>query len=74
MSSDPTEKFDNLINELMQDPDIVWGYEDIGKLIGLDNRQIYYLVSKNKLACVRKFGGRPFVSRRELFRELLSGK
>lgn len=44
---------------------LVWGASDIGKVIGLTNRQTFYLLERDALPA-RKVGGRWCADRREL--------
>ncbi len=46
--------------------DLIWGVEDIGKLIGRNYQQTYHMISTGKLPMVRQIGERYVVSRAKL--------
>ncbi|AWC25485.1 hypothetical protein CO731_04982 [Aminobacter sp. MSH1] len=46
--------------------DLIWGIEDIGKLIGRNYQQTYHMVATGKLPMVRQIGERYVVSRAKL--------
>lgn len=49
-----------------EDLDLIWGIEDIGKLIGRNYAQTYHLVTTGKLPMVRQIGERYVASRRKI--------
>ena len=46
--------------------DLIWGVEDIGKLIGRNYQQTYHMVASGKLPMVKKIGERYVASRSKL--------
>lgn len=46
--------------------DLIWGVEDIGKLIGRNYQQTYHLIATGKLPMVKQIGERYVVSRAKL--------
>jgi len=46
--------------------DLIWGIEDIGKLIGRNYQQTYHMVRAGKLPMVRQIGERYVASRSKL--------
>jgi len=46
--------------------DLIWGVEDIGKLIGRSYQQTYHMIVSGRLPMVRQIGERYVVSRRKL--------
>lgn len=46
--------------------DLVWGIEEIGKLIGRSYQQTYHMVKSGHLPMVKQFGERYVVSRKKL--------
>ena len=39
-------------------PRIVWGAAEIGKTVGLTEKQVYYIAEKGMLKSIRRLGGR----------------
>jgi hypothetical protein len=48
--------------------DLIWGIEDIGKLIGRNYQQTYHMVKTGKLPMVRQIGERYVASRSKLIK------
>lgn len=46
--------------------DLVWGVEDIGKLIGRSYQQTYHMIRSGKLPMVKQVGERYVASRQKL--------
>lgn len=46
--------------------DLIWGAKDIGKAIGLSERQAFNLLANDLLPPVKQIGARYVVSRRKL--------
>jgi hypothetical protein len=46
--------------------DLVWGVEDIGKLIGRSYQQTYHMIRSGKLPMVKQVGERYVASRAKL--------
>lgn len=46
--------------------DLIWGVEEIGKLIGRNYQQTHYMIASGKLPCVKQIGERYVVSRAKL--------
>ncbi|MBZ9678231.1 hypothetical protein [Mesorhizobium sp. ES1-1] len=46
--------------------DLIWGIEDIGKLIGRSYQQTYHMVRTGKLPMVKRMGDRYVASRARL--------
>lgn len=46
--------------------DLIWGVEDIGKLIGRNYQQTYHMIATGKLPMVKQVGERYVVSRAKL--------
>jgi hypothetical protein len=46
--------------------DLVWGVEEIGKLIGRTYQQTHHMIRTGHLPIVKQVGGRYFVSRKKL--------
>lgn len=46
--------------------DLVWGVEEIGRLIGRNYQQTYHLIRSGKLPMVKQIGERYVASRRKL--------
>jgi hypothetical protein len=46
--------------------DLIWGIEDIGKLIGRNYQQTYHMVRAGKLPMVKQVGERYVASRSKL--------
>jgi len=46
--------------------DLIWGIEEIGKLIGRTYQQTYYMVATGKLPMVKRVGERYVASRQKL--------
>ena len=46
--------------------DLVWGVEDIGKLIGRNYQATYHMIRSGKLPMVKQVGERYVASRRKL--------
>ena len=46
--------------------DLIWGVEDIGKLIGRNYQQTYHMISTGKLPMVKRVGERYVASRQKL--------
>jgi predicted DNA-binding transcriptional regulator AlpA len=46
--------------------DLIWGVEDIGKLIGRNYQQTYHMIATGKLPMVKKIGERYVASRSKL--------
>lgn len=46
--------------------DLVWGVEDIGRLIGRNYRQTYHMIKTGKLPMVKQLGERYVASRSKL--------
>lgn len=46
--------------------DLIWGVEEIAKLIGRTRRQTYHLISSGNLPAVKQVGGRYVASRSKL--------
>ncbi|WP_378944426.1 hypothetical protein [Mesorhizobium sp. ANAO-SY3R2] len=46
--------------------DLIWGVEDIGKLIGRNYQQTYHMITSGKLPMVKQVGERYVVSRKKL--------
>lgn len=46
--------------------DLIWGVEDIGKLIGRNYQQTYHMIRSGKLPMVKQVGERYVASRRKL--------
>lgn len=53
--------------------DLIWGVEDIGKLIGRNYQQTYHMITSGKLSVVKKVGERYVVSRRKLIDFFIAG-
>ncbi len=51
--------------------DLIWGVEDIGKLIGRNYQQTHHLIRTGKLPPVKQLGERYYVSRSKLIAFLL---
>ena len=52
--------------------DLIWGVEDIGKLIGRNYQQTYHMIRSGNLPMVKRVGERYVVSRQKLINFLLS--
>ncbi|EKF40159.1 hypothetical protein NA8A_22361 [Nitratireductor indicus C115] len=52
--------------EATESLDLVWGVEEIGKLIGRNYRQTYHMIKTGHLPMVKQFGERYVVSRKKL--------
>ena len=51
----------------IEDPlDLIWGVEDIGKLIGRNYQQTYHMIRSGKLPMVKQVGERYVASRQKL--------
>jgi hypothetical protein len=50
----------------VSDLDLIWGVEDIGKLIGRNYQQTYHMITSGKLPMVKKIGERYVASRSKL--------
>jgi hypothetical protein len=48
---------------------VVWGCDEIGRVIGRNPRQTFHLLATNQIACAKKIGGRWVASRAALLRE-----
>lgn len=59
------------LEKLARDPDIVWGAEAIGKVLGLRKRQAHHFLATGKINAARKVGGAWCASRRELLRQFV---
>jgi hypothetical protein len=46
--------------------DLIWGVEDIGKLIGRNYQQTYHMIRSGKLPMVKQVGERYVASRAKL--------
>ena len=46
--------------------DLIWGVEDIGKLIGRNYQQTYHMIATGKLPMVKRVGERYVASRQKL--------
>ncbi len=46
--------------------DLIWGVDDIGKLIGRSYQQTYFMITTGKLPVVKKIGERYVASRSKL--------
>lgn len=46
--------------------DLIWGVEEIGRLIGRNYRQTYHMIQSGQLPMVKKIGERYVVSRAKL--------
>ncbi len=46
--------------------DLIWGVEEIGKLIGRNFSQTYHMITSGKLPMVKKIGERYVASRSKL--------
>lgn len=46
--------------------DLIWGVEDIGRLIGRNYQQTYHMIASGKLPMVKQIGERYVVSRAKL--------
>ncbi|TIT10817.1 MAG: hypothetical protein E5W74_15195 [Mesorhizobium sp.] len=46
--------------------DLIWGVEEIGKLIGRNYQQTYHMIRSGKLPPVKQIGERYVASRRKL--------
>jgi hypothetical protein len=53
------------LSQATEEADLVWGADEIARIIKRDNRATYHLLSKGVLP-VRKIGGRYCGSRRKL--------
>lgn len=54
------------MNETPTYLDLIWGIEEIGKLIGRNYQQTYHMVSTGKLPMVRRVGERYVASRQKV--------
>ncbi|MHB2265689.1 hypothetical protein [Aliihoeflea sp. PC F10.4] len=46
--------------------DLIWGVEEIGKIIGRNYQQTYHMIATGKLPMVKQIGERYVVSRAKL--------
>lgn len=51
---------------MTEELDLIWGIEDIGKLIGRSYKQTYHMVRSGKLPMVKQIGERYVASRSKL--------
>jgi hypothetical protein len=54
--------------------DIIWGAEEIGRVINRNPRQVWHLLDRGEIKCARKVGGRWCASRAALLREFGAGQ
>jgi hypothetical protein len=52
--------------------DLLWGANEIARVLGLKPRQAFHLLNSGKLKSAWKLGGRWYASRRELISEVLN--
>jgi hypothetical protein len=55
-----------------EQPDIVWGAQEIGRVINISTRQAFFLLANKKLPA-KKVGGRYAASRRKLIDHVTGG-
>jgi hypothetical protein len=53
------------LDAILEDPDIIWGADAVGKVINRTKRQAHYMLETGALPA-RKVGGRWVASRRKL--------
>jgi hypothetical protein len=53
-----------------QEPDAVWGAEEIGEVIGLTKLQVFYMAKHGRLPGVKKIGAK-LVGSRKILRNLV---
>jgi hypothetical protein len=46
--------------------DLIWGVEEIGRVIGRNFQQTYHMIKSGHLPMVKQVGGRYFASRQKL--------
>lgn len=54
------------MNLKLENLDLIWGVEDIGKLIGRNYQQTYHMIRSGKLPPVKQVGERYVASRQKL--------
>ena len=57
---------ENDMNREAEALDLIWGVEEIGKLIGRNYQQTYHLIRSGKLPMVKQIGERYVASRSKL--------
>jgi hypothetical protein len=58
----------------LAEPEFIWGAENIGKVIGRSERQVYYLIDSGYLGDAVFRIGDKFVARRSRLLKLLGGR
>jgi hypothetical protein len=61
---------DERVRAPQQQPDFCIGARAIGEALGIDERAAHHLIVTGALPCVRRVGGRFWVSRARLLREV----
>src|SRR5262249_25153852 len=65
-----TEKLYSAQQEDFNSHPLVWGVEEIGRVIGRTARQTFHLLAKGQIKSARKVGGKWVANREALIREL----
>ena len=65
-----TEKLYPAQQEDFNSHPLVWGVEEIGRVIGRTARQTFHLLAKGQIKSARKVGGKWVANREALIREL----